>query len=167
MTPTFKSILMATDFGPEAATALRLCALLARQLGASIHLLHVARDPMVGVSNPELYGIDWARLRDDVVTNASKSLAALVATCPDAPIMTEVAVGSPAETIVHAAHDLNADLIVMGHKERRGLGSMLIGSVAERVIRVAPCSVMTVRPSGATRVISGGAAVAAHEPVVA
>ena len=166
MTPTFKSILMATDFGTESTTALRLCVSLARQLGASIHLLHVARDPMLAVSAPELYGLDWAQLRDDIVKHAGESLAALAAASPDARITTEVAVGSPAETIVEAAGDLGADLIVMGTHGRSGVGNLLIGSVAERVIRAAPCPVMTVRASGATRVTAPATAIAVPEPAM-
>jgi universal stress protein A len=167
MTPAFKAILLATDFGPESKAALRLCASLARQIGTSIHVLHVARDPMRRASTPEVYGIDWQRLRNDIVTQASRSLGELAAAYQDAPIMTDVAVGSPAETIVQAANDLSADLIVMGTHGRGALGHLLLGSVAERVIRLAPCPVMTVRASGATHVRHGGAAVSAREPVVA
>ena len=167
MTPTFKAILLATDFGPDSTAALRLCDSLARQLGASIHLLHVARDPVHGLSAPELYGIDWQRLRHDIVTQASQSLGKMAAAYPDAHIVTEVAVGSPVEIIVQAANDLSADLIVIGTHGRSGFGHLLIGSVAERVIRLAPCPVLTVRASGATQVRRGGAAVEAQEPAVA
>jgi len=166
MTAAFKTILMATDFGPESHVALRSCASLARQLGASLHLLHVAKDPMVSLTAPELYAIDWSQLRDDVVKHARASLSALAASLPDVLISTEVAVGSPAETITQRAADLGADLIVVGTHGRGGVSHLLIGSVAERVIRLASCPVMTVRTSGATRVKAGGAAVTAHEPVM-
>ena len=119
------------------------------------------------MSAPELYGIDWRQLRSDIVTQASRSLGELVAAYPDAPIMTEVAVGFPVETIVQAAIDLRADLIVMGTQGRSGLRHLLLSSVAERVIRLAPCPVMTVRASGATQVRQGGAAVDVQEPIVA
>ncbi len=166
MTPAFTTILMATDFGPESHVALRSCAALARQLGASIHLLHVATDPMTSLSAPELYGIDWTQLRDDIVAHARESLGALTASLPDVLIRTEVAVGSPAEAITNRATDLGADLIVVGTHAREGVSHLLIGSVAERVIRLATCPVMTVRASGATSVKAGGAGGAAREPAM-
>ena len=166
MTPAFTTILMATDFGPESHVALRSCAALARRLDASIHLLHVAKDPMASLSAPELYGIDWSLLRDDIVKHARESLAALAASLPDVLITTEVAVGSAAETITQRAAVLGADLIVVGTHGRGGVSHLLIGSVAERVIRLAACPVMTVRASGATCVNAGGAGAATHEPAM-
>jgi nucleotide-binding universal stress UspA family protein len=57
----------------------------------------------------------------------------------------EVATGSPAETIVRVAHMRGADLIVMGTHGRTGLPHVLLGSVAEKVVRLAPCPVLTVK----------------------
>jgi nucleotide-binding universal stress UspA family protein len=166
MTPAFTTILMATDFGPESHVALRSCAALARQLGASIHQLHVAKDPMASLGAQELYAIDWSPLRDDAVRHARESLATLAASLPDVPVTTDVAVGPPAETIASRAADIGADLIVVGTHGRGGVNHFLIGSVAERVIRLAGCPVMTVRASGATRVKTGRAEAAAYEPAV-
>jgi len=57
----------------------------------------------------------------------------------------EVAAGHPAETIVRVAHERGADLIVMGTHGRTGLQHVLLGSVAEKVVRLAPCPVLTVK----------------------
>ena len=57
----------------------------------------------------------------------------------------DVAAGPPAETIVHVARERGADLIVMGTHGRTGLSHMLLGSVAEKVVRLAPCPVLTVK----------------------
>ena len=57
----------------------------------------------------------------------------------------DVATGPPAETIVHVAHERGADLIVMGTHGRTGLSHVLLGSVAETVVRLAPCPVLTVK----------------------
>ena len=57
----------------------------------------------------------------------------------------EVAVGHPADTIVRFAQERSADLIVMGTHGRTGLQHVLLGSVAEKVVRLAPCPVLTVR----------------------
>ena len=59
----------------------------------------------------------------------------------------DVAAGPPAETIVRVAHERGADLIVMGTHGRTGLSHALLGSVAEKVVRLAPCPVLTVRYS--------------------
>ena len=162
MTRAFTKILMATDFGPESDVALRSCVSLARQLGASIHLLHVVTDPMLTVNTPELYGIDWEGLRNDIVQHSRESLETAAAALRDLRIATEVVVGSPAETISRRAADIGADFIVMGTHGRGGLGHLFMGSVAERVIRLASCPVMTVRASGATRMRTGEAAALAH-----
>ena len=57
----------------------------------------------------------------------------------------EVVAGPPAETIVRVAHERGADLIVMGTQDRTGLRHVLLGSVAEKVVRLAPCPVLTVK----------------------
>jgi universal stress protein A len=162
MTRAFTKILMATDFGSESEVVLRSCASLARQLGASIHLLHVVKDPMLAVNTPELYRIDWDGLRDDLVQHTRESLASLAGSFPDVAIATEAIAGSPAETIAKTAADISADLIVMGTHGRGCLGHLFIGSVAERVIRLASCPVMTVRASGATHVRTREGATTAH-----
>ena len=63
----------------------------------------------------------------------------------------EVATGPPADTIVRMAHERGADLIVMGTHGHTGLRHVLLGSVAEQVVRLAPCPVLTVKevPTGA------------------
>jgi nucleotide-binding universal stress UspA family protein len=57
----------------------------------------------------------------------------------------DIATGPPAETIVRIAHERGVDLIVMGTHGRTGLSHVLLGSVAEKVVRLAPCPVLTVR----------------------
>ena len=161
MTRAFRKILIATDFGAESDVALRSAVSLARQLGASLHLLHVATDPALAVHAPELAGIDWNMVRDDIVQHARHSLAALAASFPEVPIVTDVVIGAPAQAIAERAAEVGADLIVMGTHGRGGLRHVFLGSVAERVIRLAACPVMTVRPSGATRLTAGQTAAAA------
>jgi nucleotide-binding universal stress UspA family protein len=145
MPSAFSKILMATDFGSESAVALRSCAALARSVGASIHLLHVVKDPILAAGSPELYGLHCSELRDDLVKYAERTLAALAASFPDITITTEVVIGYPAETIANRAEDLDANLIVMGTHGRGTLARVLLGSVAQRVVATARCPVLTVR----------------------
>lgn len=164
MTSDFSRILVPTDFGAESKAALAAAGSLARPLGASIHLLHVARDPIMAVSTPELYGIDWARLREDIVAEAKIGLAALAETVKDVRVTWDVAIGRPADAIAQAAADMRADLIVMGTHGRGVMGHLLIGSVADRVIRLAHCPVMTVREFGAVRLAVPEGAAGEHRP---
>ena len=164
MTSAFSRILVPTDFGAESKAALAAASSLARALGASIHLLHVARDPIIAVGTPELYGIDWAKLRDDIVAEANNQLAVLAETVPDVQITRDVLIGRPADMIAQAAADTRADLIVMGTHGRGVMGHLLIGSVADRVIRLARCPVMTVREFGAVRVSAPEAAAKEQHP---
>lgn len=165
MTPDFSRILVPTDFGAESKAALAAAASLARALGASIHLLHVARDPILAVSTPEIYGIDWATLRNDIVAEAKTRLAVLADTAKDVRLSWDVTMGRPADMIAKVAEDLGTDLIVMGTHGRGLLGQLVIGSVADRVIRLAPCPVMTVREFGAVRLSAPGATAEEYKPV--
>ncbi len=63
----------------------------------------------------------------------------------DVPIRTEVALGHPAEQIIHWAGKNNVDLIVMGHQTKKSFGIWLLGSVPDRVVHHAPCSVIIVK----------------------
>jgi nucleotide-binding universal stress UspA family protein len=97
--------------------------------------------------------VDWARLpcqsRWVVRRDSSEAaLARLRDLVPDAYRETwdvEIAVGRPADTIVRLAREYHADLIVMGTHGRTGLEHMVMGSVAEKVVRLAPCPVLTVK----------------------
>jgi universal stress protein A len=163
MVPTFKTILVPTDFSPASARALEYAQLVAARFSASLHLLHVAEDPVAAVG-PEAYVVDLPALREQVVQDAERRLTQVAAPLSGVTVTTEVLIGSPARTIAKIAADRGADLIVMGTHGRGGLAHLLLGSVAERVIRMAPCPVLTVREHSA----SGPAAVAAAgktEPV--
>jgi nucleotide-binding universal stress UspA family protein len=145
MASTFKKILMATDFGPESDAALARAVDLARQLGGSIHLLHVVRDPMTVLGAPESYGIDWQKLRDELVSKSRADLEQIASRYKEVVLATDVIIDRPADAIVRRARDVGADLIVMGTHGRGAVGHLFLGSVAERVLRQAPCPVMTVR----------------------
>ena len=61
------------------------------------------------------------------------------------PIALRVELGTPEETILRVAHGVGADVIIMGTHGRRGLAHLIVGSVAERVVRTSPVAVLTVR----------------------
>ena len=163
MAPTFTRILVPIDFGAASMAAYRTAVSLARSVRGSIHLLHVAKDPFVAVSTPELYGIDWTAVQEGIARETKARLTALAETAVGITVTSEVVTGRAANAIIQVAEETSADLIVMGTHGRGGLGHLLLGSVAERVIRLATCPVMTVRDSGAVHIRPGEAAAAASE----
>jgi universal stress protein A len=145
MTDTISRILVPVDFSPHATRALQYATTLATQYGARIELLHVVEDPvMSGAWSSEVYVPP--ELLASMTATATRRLDELKATLPPSVVAdTAVLVGHPAATIPDHAHDGRFDLIVMGTHGRSGLSHLVMGSVAERVVRRAQCPVLTVR----------------------
>ena len=148
MAPTIRRILVPTDFSESADAALAYAKTLAGCLGASLHLLHVYTDPYgPSVYVPEVYVPVPPEAREQALENARARLAERL----DAEEETrfrgtcEVVTGLTAKEIVKYAADHEMTLIVMGTHGRRGVAHLLLGSVAEHVVRTAPCPVLTVR----------------------
>jgi len=143
-------ILVPTDFSATADAALEYARVLAARLGASLHVLHVIDDQYLGGSFAgELYVPEAPNLREALKQEAEQLLAQRI-TPRDReliPATTAVVVGRSFKTIVDEALSTNADLIVMGTHGRTGIQHLLLGSVAERIVRTAPCPVLTVRES--------------------
>jgi universal stress protein A len=149
MRRTITRILVPTDFGPASDAALDYSITVARQFGASLQLLHVVDDPVVGGAawGSEVYIGSVPALRETLVDEATTTLSALRARAERDGIAaeSEVRLGRPAAMIREVAEQQGVDLIVMGTHGRTGVAHLLIGSVAERVLRSAPCPVTTVR----------------------
>lgn len=141
-----RRILFPTDFSEAAESAEREAARLAGASGAELVLLHVASEaPLWGET---LY---TAKVRDVFESQrrwAEDALAVRVAALAAAgvPARAVVRSGVAWEEIVRTAADEQADMIVIGTHGRTGLERIFLGSVAERVLRQAPCPVLTVRP---------------------
>ena len=152
---TIARILVPTDFSETSDGALEYAYQLAEQFGASLQLLHVLDDPFVteGLA-AEAYMTEAPVLRTAMLRDAQEKLARrAVARKPGAlTIDTEVLFGHGAKTIAEYAATTAADLIVMGTHGRTGMAHLLLGSVAERVVRMATCPVFTVRQPKAPRV---------------
>ena len=141
-------ILVATDFSPPSDAAVACARKLAAGFGASLHLLHVLDEPSAGAAfGSEFYLADPPDARMARLKDAQERLAHRV-TAHDpsgTPATTEVIFGRSAQTIVDYADDGDFDLIVMGTHGRSGMAHLLMGSVAESVVRTAPCPVLAVR----------------------
>lgn len=137
---TFTSILCPTDFSPPSQEAFRIACSLARDYGARLILLHVKpREPNpsgVMTMTPE---------PPEVLAERRSQLNAIEPAVPGIQLERHLVTGSEADDIVRIAADKKCDLIVMGTHGRTGLTRLLLGSVAEHVLRYAPCAVLTVR----------------------
>jgi nucleotide-binding universal stress UspA family protein len=145
MTPGISRILVPLDFSTSSRRALDYANGLARKFGAALHLVHVCEVPSMMTGSMDAYATvysDWTqRLGDD----AKAMLLEITASLGDVPVTTEVLFGSPAGAIVDAAVTNRSNLIVMGTHGHGAVMHVLMGNVAERVVRTAPCAVLTVR----------------------
>ncbi len=140
-------VLVPVDLSEQSALVVDHAAALADTYGAPIDLLHVVEE----AAFPSAYGMDpLTPSQPDVQERAGEALEALVAEIEnvDVPINTHVLAGYAARDIVDFATEHAADLIVMATHGRTGLQRFLIGSVAEKVVRSAPCPVFTVKSFG-------------------
>ena len=142
MSNAITQILVPTDFSPPSGKALDYARDLAHRFGASLHLLHVVNRPLLAEGLAAEAAISsGAALGSDMVEDAQRRLRKLVPEAASA----DVVFGYAARSIVEHACQLGVDLIVMGSHGRTGIAHVLLGSVAEAVVRTAPCPVLTVR----------------------
>jgi nucleotide-binding universal stress UspA family protein len=137
-------ILVPMDFSPHARRALEAAKTLARQAGPA-HLILVT-SYFVPVELEALGVPDDARVLHELEQKAARDLEALLVELSNAGISSEYVAqkGAPARVIVELARAKGADLIALGTHGRTGVAHALLGSVAERVVREAPCPVLTV-----------------------
>lgn len=148
MKPSITRILVPMDFSAQSDLALQYAMELSGRLGASLHLLHVVEQPLVPASwSAEIYVPDLAALEAGLIAEAERLLTInrTLAEGQHLKVETSVVTGPAATTIIGVADNVGADLIVMGTHGRTGLSHLFMGSVAERVVRLAPCPVLTVR----------------------
>ena len=139
-------ILVPTDFSDSADHALAYAVTLADQLGATVHLIHVFDDPDTVSVYSDAYVPMPAEVRTALLTDIRRQLATRTTAAGHEKVTTEVLTGPPpAQAIVEAAKRNQCDLIVMGTHGRHGMAHLLLGSVAERVVRTAMCPVLVVR----------------------
>jgi nucleotide-binding universal stress UspA family protein len=134
-----RTILYPTDFSDESAAAFGVACSLGKKYGAEVVVLHVAPSMTFGEF------ADQARMAEDEEQLMDDSLRPIQSPEPGVRVRHQLERGDAAELIVSVAQDLGCDLIVMGTHGRNGLSRLFMGSVAEHVLRTAPCPVLTVR----------------------
>ena len=142
-----KRVLVATDFSEAADAALAYGRALARTFGATLHVLHVADDMYMRLGG-DAYAAVLPDLQQDVERQAKDRLVQLLVDDDSMPLPTEsvvITAGATAPAIVNYAAQADIDLIVVGTHGRGAVAHLLMGSVAERVVRTARCPVLTVR----------------------
>ena len=160
MAERFAHILVPVDFNPASDAALRCARDIAERFGARLTLFHVVSDPSAtGYLTPEMYVPPSLDTQEMLVRNGREGLERLAATLEGrVPMTLDVRIGDVANEIRDFVRTAQVDLIVMGTHGRRGLAHLFLGSVAEQMLRTAPCPVLTMRaPAVNPLVIQEGA----------
>jgi nucleotide-binding universal stress UspA family protein len=144
---TLRRILVPTDFSDSSRFAVETGRSWAERFQAEFHLLHVVEDHSPSVAQVNLADPVFQSCYHELVRRGEQQLNDLgVSGLPPSSIRRKVVVGNPIDRIDEYASEHSIDLIVMGTHGRRGPSHWMIGSVAERVVRSAPCPVLVVRP---------------------
>ena len=139
-----KSILFPTDFSQHTDAALKYASALAAEAGATLHIVYVhdVRQVNAAMGEPSaLYAVAW----DDQLHQARERLNRTLPTAATVNYTQHCLMGIPDAELVQYAEDNKIDLIVMASHGRTGISRLLMGSVAEAVMRRAPCPVLIVR----------------------
>jgi nucleotide-binding universal stress UspA family protein len=134
------TILYPTDFSTAGLTALEMATSLARDRGATLLIMHVEEPPMAYGGGELYYGVEEPS-REEL----KRMLSEVVPTDPAVPCQHRLMIGSPAMAILQTAEEEKVELIVKATHGRTGLLRLLMGSVAEEVVRKAKCPVLTVK----------------------
>jgi nucleotide-binding universal stress UspA family protein len=136
------TILHPTDFSEHSESAFRLACALAWDYKARLVLLHVAPVSMVAYAGGAVPPDPWLDIEE-----AKAKLRDLEGQAQGVRVESQVMEGDPVDMILRAAEETNSDVIVMGTHGRTALSRLLLGSVAESVLRKAPCPVLTAKPA--------------------
>jgi nucleotide-binding universal stress UspA family protein len=143
-----ENVVVATDFGEAAETALTYGRALARTFNARLHVIHVVENVFMRTAAADVGAVDLGTLQRDLEDAARLQLERAVGNDDRVELRAQTAVvtsSSASLGIIAYAKEHKADVIVMGTHGRGALAHLLMGSVAERVVRTAPCPVLTVR----------------------
>jgi nucleotide-binding universal stress UspA family protein len=144
-----RRVMYATDFSAASRRAFTAAVAIAKSAGSKLTIVHVMEPVMPMVPQQYIDAVTLDQLAKRAQQWSTRQLNKLADDARRAGIKAapELRRGDPVGQIIRAARSQQADLIVVGTHGRRGLPKFLLGSVAERVLRMAPCAVVTVRGS--------------------
>ena len=142
-----KRVLVPTDFSKPAEAALQWGRTLAKECGAELHLLHVVAEPYLYPWGSEAAAFPLNEVLTQSDQAARQQLDRLASTGgdPDVRVVTATSLGTPVDRIIDYITSHSIDLVVMGTHGRGVVEHLLLGSVAERMVRRSPVPVLTVR----------------------
>ncbi len=142
-----RKILAPTDFSAHAAKALRYACSLAERLNAELHLLHVLSDIIPASPEPLLTPVITPEFYRESQAQSLSALEKVIEPSWGKPALVKSSVrwGDVVEEVTNEAREQAVDLVVIATHGRTGLSHVLLGSVAERIVREAPCPVLTIR----------------------
>ena len=141
--PSIKTLLCPVDFSQMSRAVLDYAVFMAQSHQAQLKLIHVV-DQLHGFDSYKILHMTAVEITHEMERQAKAQLKELVATRP-IPATFDIRFGRAADEIVIQAKDDEVELIVMGSHGRSGISHLLVGSVAESVVRHAPCPVLVVR----------------------
>jgi nucleotide-binding universal stress UspA family protein len=144
MTGIYQNIVITTDGSEKNTSAVIEGLMIARLTGANVKVIFVIdMKPLYSGVAEESYGNIYESYEKD----GKEALQSIKELAGDLKIKTFLLTGKPANEIIRFAKEHEADLLIVGTQGKSGLGKMILGSVAESVVRNAPCSVLVVRKS--------------------
>jgi len=142
-----KNVLYATDFSATSEAALLYATALCRRFGSTLHLAHVLSDTNLLLMTGGVDYVSFQTLYNDAQNIAQEKVQNIAAGLGEIPYRTYVRHGKVWTNLSRIVAENAVDLIVVGTHGRKGLGKLVLGSVAEDILRHAPCPVLTVRPA--------------------
>lgn len=143
---SLKNVLFATDFSATSEIALPYATAVCRRFGGTLHAVHVLSDAGLIMMTGGVDYVSLGTLYDDAHAEATERLEKLTASLAGIPHRSYVRHGQVWNNLAPIIEENQVDLIVLGTHGRTGLGKLLLGSVAEDILRHAPCPVLTIGP---------------------
>jgi len=144
-----KKILYPTDFSDSSLEALKYAISFAREFKAKLVLLHVVNEKVFseGLNLPRIVSLET--LEREMTAEAERQLKTILPAEERGAVETETVIlkGNPFLEIIRYAHEQDVDLIIIGTHGRSGVEHIIFGSTAEKVVRKAPCPVLSVKPA--------------------
>ncbi len=141
-----KNVLFATDFSASSDAALPYATAICRRFGSTLHIAHVISDSSLLLTNGGVDYVSMGTIYEDANTEAKEKLDELSDNFQGIPHRNYVRHGQVWKSLAPIVEENEVDLIVLGTHGRTGLGKLLLGSVAEDILRHASCPVLTVGP---------------------